>query len=77
MSLLDGCDAKEQGSLRVVARTADVPFVTAFVADSVGEARRANILAALKAVGDDPKLCSALETQIGFVEIAVEKKKTR
>lgn len=73
--LLEGCGTIKKGDLRVLARTKPVPFVTAFTTNHVDTERRARIQSALLATGDNPKLCKALETLIGFVPLEEEKSK--
>jgi ABC-type phosphate/phosphonate transport system substrate-binding protein len=72
--LLEGCGKIEKGDLRVVATTAPVPFIEAFVASDLPEAVRAKLLAAMLESGDDIQLRRALETRRGFVELAGKKK---
>jgi outer membrane protein assembly factor BamB/ABC-type phosphate/phosphonate transport system substrate-binding protein len=67
--LLEGCGTIDRGALRVVGRTENVPFITAFVSQQLAEAERAKIAAALLAVGANRELCTALETLLGFVPI--------
>ena len=73
--LLEGCGTIERGALKVVGRTADVPFITAFASDSVDAATADRIRAALLEVGKNERLCTALETRDGFVSPPDEKKK--
>ncbi len=73
--LLEGCGTIDKGALKVVGRTEDVPFVTAFVTDSVDDETARRIRAALLGVGKRPELCVALETLKGFVPLPDEKKK--
>jgi ABC-type phosphate/phosphonate transport system substrate-binding protein len=73
--LLEGCGTIERGALKVVGRTADVPFVTAFASDSLDDTTAQRIRDALLAVGKNEKLCAALETRRGFVAAPDEKKK--
>jgi ABC-type phosphate/phosphonate transport system substrate-binding protein len=65
MALLEGCGTIKKGALRVVGVTEPVPFVTAFVPESMPETLRESFAAGLLAVCDDPHLMTALETQIG------------
>lgn len=68
--LLEGCGTIQKGDLRVVGRTAPVPFITAFATDRVNDKDQAAIREILLELIESPKLCAALETQLGFVEIA-------
>ena len=65
--LLEGCGTVKKGELRMIGETKPVPFVVAFLNDSLSAALRRQLTEALLAVGDDPALCAALETLIGFV----------
>lgn len=71
--LLEGCGTIKKGDLRVVGRTKPVPFVTAFTTNTVSPSRQARIQAALLKAGNDPKLCKALESLIGFVPLEDDK----
>ncbi len=70
--LLEGCGSVKKGDLRIVAETEPVPFVVAFASNSLGESERETIREALLAVGEEPELCKALESLIGFVSIELE-----
>jgi ABC-type phosphate/phosphonate transport system substrate-binding protein len=73
--LLEGCGTIDKGALRIVGRTGEVPFVTAFVTDSVDDETAQRIQSALLGVGKNAELCVALETLKGFVAYPDEKKK--
>ncbi len=67
--LLEGCGTIKKGDLRVVGKTAPVPFITAFVsADLSGEDREA-IETALAGVALEPTVISALESLVGFLPV--------
>ncbi|UCG50086.1 MAG: PhnD/SsuA/transferrin family substrate-binding protein, partial [Phycisphaerales bacterium] len=68
--LLEGCGTVEKGALRVVGRTAVVPFVTVFVTDKVTVEEEQAILNALLAVKDDRQLLVDMESRAGFVGIS-------
>jgi len=68
--LLEGCGTIQKGDLRVVGKTAPVPFITAFTTERVGEQDRGAIRDVLLELIESPKLCQLLETQRGFVELA-------
>jgi len=74
IALLEGCGTVEKGSLRVIGRTAPVPFVTVFAADSVTAASADRILKALLAVREHADLLVALESQQGFVAMPAAEK---
>jgi ABC-type phosphate/phosphonate transport system substrate-binding protein len=65
--LLEGCGTIKKGDLRVVGKTAPVPFVTAFTTSSLSTEDRGVMAKSLLAVGEHPDLCIALETLVGFV----------
>lgn len=65
--LLEGCGTVKKGDLRVVAETATVPFVTAFVNTALDEATRQRVHDALLEVQYDVNTMIALETKNGFV----------
>jgi len=65
--LLEGCGTIKKGDLRVVGTTEPVPFIVAFVSESLAESDRSAITAALKQVGEEPLLLVAIESQSGFV----------
>ena len=68
--LLEGCGTIQKGDLRVVGKTAPVAFVTAFATEKLVGKDRAAITESLLELIESPKLCEALETQLGFVEVA-------
>ncbi|MEM9365604.1 MAG: PQQ-binding-like beta-propeller repeat protein [Planctomycetota bacterium] len=68
--LLKGCGSIREGELRVVAETEEVPFITAFLNESMEEALAETIEIALLTLGTDPVACEALETLSGFLPIA-------
>ena len=68
--LLEGCGTIKRGDLRVIARTENVPFITAFLANKLSATRRTALTKALLAVGDEPLLRLALETKQGFIQLA-------
>lgn len=72
--LLEGCGTIKKGDLRVVGETRPVPFVVAFASEKLPEAERAQLRAALLAVGAVETLCVALETKLGFVAPESKKK---
>ncbi|MBX3443138.1 MAG: PhnD/SsuA/transferrin family substrate-binding protein [Planctomyces sp.] len=64
--LLEGCGTIQKGDLRVVAESDAVPFITAFVNESLGADDRQAIQQALLEVGTHVDLLLALETKTGF-----------
>lgn len=67
--LLEGCGTIQKGDLRVVGKTAPVPFITAFTTGRVADSARNAIREVLIDLIASPKICAALETQQGFVEL--------
>jgi len=72
LPLLEGCGAIDRGALRVLARTAAVPFVTVFVTGSVSVEEERRILAALGSVREDPELLEKMESKAGSVALPQE-----
>lgn len=68
--LLEGCGTIQKGDLRVVGKTAPVPFITAFANNRLSKDDTAAVQAILLDLIESPKLCVALETRLGFVELA-------
>ncbi|MEQ9409902.1 MAG: PhnD/SsuA/transferrin family substrate-binding protein [Fuerstiella sp.] len=65
--LLEGCGTIRKGDLRVVARTAPVPFITAFASAELDAAERDSVQAALLSVSLRPDVLEALESLVGFL----------
>ena len=72
--LLEGCGTVKKGDLRVIGTTANVPFVEAFVSEALPTAQQAKIQTALTKMGADIELMQAMESLLGFVPIAQQKK---
>ncbi len=66
--LLAGCGTIKKGDLRVIGVSEEVPFITAFAADSLDTSLRDALRKALLDVGENADLLTALETSEGFVE---------
>jgi outer membrane protein assembly factor BamB len=66
-SLLEGQETESKESLRVVGRTAPLPFITVFVTGRVGPQTEQTILNALLSVAQDSQVLTALGSQTGFV----------
>ena len=78
--LLEGCGTVQKGDLRVIGETAKVPFVAAFVSQTLESGLQESIRQELLDVFSEPLLCVALETKYGFVQpakktVAAAKKK--
>jgi ABC-type phosphate/phosphonate transport system substrate-binding protein len=67
LPLLEACGEVQRGSLRVIARTSPVPFVTVFATDAVNAETKQKITAALLAARQDSRLLKAIESKDGFV----------
>lgn len=72
--LLEGCGTVKKGDLRVIGQTANVPFVEAFVSETLPPADQVKIEAALTKLGTNIELMQAMESLLGFVPIAPQKK---
>lgn len=66
--LLSGCGSIKPDDLRILGRTKEVPFVTAFVSESLADADRSAIADALMTAGEQPEILVGLETLAGFIE---------
>ncbi|HCS52719.1 PhnD/SsuA/transferrin family substrate-binding protein [Rubinisphaera sp.] len=67
--LLEGCGTIKKGDLRVIAQTESVPFVTAFVSESLNGELSEIIEQAILEAGQTPEILIALESLMGFVKI--------
>ncbi len=67
LPLLIGCDALGKDELRVLGRTALVPFIAVFATAHLPRALRLPVLNALQDAGKDPGLLRQLESRDGFV----------
>jgi len=72
MPLLEGCGTIGKGELRVIGRTADVPFIALYVTSQFPADLLPVLEKALVQCVRDPVLCERLESAKGFV---LEKKK--
>lgn len=70
--LLEGCGTIQKGDLRVLAKTKEVPFITAFATGSLDQEERVKVGKALAEVAQSPELLVALETLIGFLPTPTE-----
>jgi len=69
LRLLIGCNVLDKGDLRVIGRTRERPFVTAFVAGNTSAEAEARFAKALAAMANDADLLAAMESRDGFVQI--------
>ncbi len=66
LPLLEGCKEITKGELKVIGRTADVPFITIYVSDRFPDALRPALDRALLAVAKDEAFRDAMESADGF-----------
>jgi len=76
MPLLEGCHTIDKGALRMIGRTAPVPFITVFATERVDADTEKRIHAALKAVAENAELLKAMESRRGFVKMPPQKPAT-
>jgi len=65
--LLEGCGTIKKGDLRVVGKTAPVPFITAFAAKSLDDSVREQVSDALLNLATEPEILEAIESLVGFL----------
>ena len=70
--LLEGCGQVKKGDLRVIGETAPVPFIVAFADERLDADLKKSLEESLLAVSTEAKLCSQLETLLGFVPVEDE-----
>lgn len=69
--LLEGCGTIKKGDLRVIGQSDEVPFVAAFLDESLPSEVRQSITQALLNIKSEPML-AALETKSGFLPYTIE-----
>lgn len=69
LPLLEGCGSIKKGDLRVIGKTAPVPFVTVFVSENIPAAKQKQILNSLLGLKRDAKLLKAMESRDGFMPL--------
>ncbi|MBI1249208.1 PhnD/SsuA/transferrin family substrate-binding protein [bacterium] len=67
--LLEGCGTIKKGDLRVIGKTKEVPFITAFATNNVSTNEQKQIEKALMQVATDQELCQKLESLVGFLPV--------
>lgn len=72
LPLLEGCGSVTPGELKVLGRTAPVPFITVFVSAALPRELAARVEKALLDVGKDPRLRRDLESKEGFKPLPAE-----
>ena len=65
--LLEGCGTIKKGDLRVVAKTAPVPFITAFASSDLDVSTRKQVQQSLLGLSTYPKVLEAMESLVGFL----------
>lgn len=76
LPLLEGCDTIDKGALRIVGRTAPVPFVTVFATDAVTQETEQAIMHALLSVRDNKRLLTEMESKAGFIRVRTQPPET-
>jgi hypothetical protein len=66
--LLTGCGTIEQGVLRVIGESQEVPFISVFTSEGIEPGESKRIAQCLESVRDSEELLAALESKSGFVE---------
>ena len=69
--LLEGCGTIKKGDLKIVGESDPVPFISAFVDNSLTPEVQKKITVALLSMSESPELLQAMETKQGFVPYAV------
>lgn len=72
--LLEGCGTIQKGDLKVIGKTEPVPFVVAFVNDSLASDLKEALAGHLTSIRKKPELLAALETKDGFLPLPAVKK---
>ena len=67
LPLVEGCGTIGKGELKVIGRTADVPFIAVYVNDQFPAALRPALEKALENVAQDKHLCAKMESAKGFL----------
>lgn len=68
--LLEGCGSIKKGDLRVIGETDEVPFISAFVSDSLSTITKKLLTDCLTSMKEQPEMLLALETKTGFLSYA-------
>jgi ABC-type phosphate/phosphonate transport system substrate-binding protein len=67
--LLEGCGTIKKGDLRVVAKTAPVPFISAFASESLDASTRQQIQKSLLELTTQTEVLEAIESLVGFLPV--------
>ena len=65
--LLEGCGSIKKGDLRVIGETDEVPFISAFVNDSLSTVTKKLLADCLTSLKEQPEMLLAMETKNGFL----------
>lgn len=76
LALLEGCGSIKKGDLKVVGKTEPVPFITAFLADSMDAEKQKRLVGALLATKANSSLLQSIESKGGFLPVAAPVEKT-
>ena len=74
ITLLEGCNTIEPGSLRVIGRTDPVPFIRVFATDALDKQIAEKVKQALFQVHENPELLKRMESKRGFIPLDPTKK---
>ena len=66
LPLIEGCGSVQPGSLKVIGKTAPVPFITLFISDTIPAEKEEKLLKTLTGIKADAKLLKAMESRDGF-----------
>jgi len=69
MPLLEGCKSVKKGELRIIGRTAELPFIGLYVTGDFPAGKHAALTNALQQISADEKLLDALESREGFLPV--------
>lgn len=72
LRLLEGCGSFKPGNLKVIGMTPPVPFINAFVAESIPADKEQRIVQALLGIKKNAKLLKAMESRDGFKPIPMQ-----
>lgn len=67
LPLLEGCKIIGKGELKIVGRTADVPFIALYVTSEFPAGNIPQLQTALRQLGRDKELCQKMESTAGFI----------
>ena len=71
LALLEGCGSLKKGDLKVIGKTEPVPFVTAFLSESMSAEKQKKVLDLLFSLKSKAALLKAMESKQGFTPVEV------